>query len=199
MSRASGFDFFERRDGILHAENLPLPRIAAEFGTPSYVYSKAALTRAWHDFTAELAGRDALVCYAMKANSNLAVLNTFAKLGAGFDIVSGGELARVIAAKGDPRKVIFSGVGKREDEIAFALEQNILCFNLESAPELDRVAAVAQRAGLQAPISFRVNPDVDAGSAHRRHRLPHRLPVDRRLTAARSTRQDARPDRRSGA
>ena len=164
MSRASGFDFFERRDGILHAENLPLPRIAAEFGTPCYVYSKAALTRAWHDFTAELAGRDALVCYAMKANSNLAVLNTFAKLGAGFDIVSGGELARVIAAKGDPRKVIFSGVGKREDEIAFALEQNILCFNLESAPELDRVAAVAQRAGRQAPISFRVNPDVDAGT-----------------------------------
>ena len=164
MSSASGFDFFERRDGILHAENLPLPRIAAEFGTPCYVYSKAALTRAWHDFTAELAGRDALVCYAMKANSNLAVLNTFAKLGAGFDIVSGGELARVIAAKGDPRKVIFSGVGKREDEIAFALEQNILCFNLESAPELDRVAAVAQRAGRQAPISFRVNPDVDAGT-----------------------------------
>ena len=164
MSSASGFDFFERRDGILHAENLPLPRIAAEFGTPCYVYSKAALTRAWHDFTAELAGRDALVCYAMKANSNLAVLNTFAKLGAGFDIVSGGELARVIAAKGDPHKVIFSGVGKREDEIAFALEQNILCFNLESAPELNRVAAVAQRAGLQAPISFRVNPDVDAGT-----------------------------------
>ena len=164
MSSASGFDFFERRDGILHAENLPLPRIAAEFGTPCYVYSKAALTRAWHDFTAELAGRDALVCYAMKANSNLAVLNTFAKLGAGFDIVSGGELARVIAAKGDPHKVIFSGVGKREDEIAFALEQNILCFNLESAPELDRVAAVAQRAGRQAPISFRVNPDVDAGT-----------------------------------
>ena len=100
----------------------------------------------------------------MKANSNLAVLNTFAKLGSGFDIVSGGELARVIAAGGDPRKVIFSGVGKREDEIAFALEQNIYCFNLESAPELERVAVVAQRSGRQAPISFRVNPDVDAGT-----------------------------------
>ena len=164
MNLDSGFDFFERRNRQLYAEDVPFVRIAAEFGTPCYVYSKAALTRAWHDFTAELAGRDALVCYAMKANSNLAVLNTFAKLGAGFDIVSGGELARVIAAGGDARKVIFSGVGKREDEIALALEQNILCFNLESAPELQRVAAVAQRSGRQAPISFRVNPDVDAGT-----------------------------------
>ena len=156
--------FFERRNGQLHAENVPLAHIAAQYGTPVYVYSKAALIHAWSEFTAELTGRDALVCYAMKANSNLAVLSTFAKLGAGFDIVSGGELARVIAAGGDPRKVIFSGVGKREDEIAFALEQNILCFNLESAPELDRVNAVAQRMGHQAPISFRVNPDVDAGT-----------------------------------
>ena len=164
MSLRPDFEFFERRNGRLHAEEVPLAHIAAEFGTPCYVYSKAALTRAWNDFTAELAGRNALVCYAMKANSNLAVLNTFAKLGSGFDIVSGGELARVIAAGGDPRKVIFSGVGKREDEIAFALEQNILCFNLESAPELERVAAVAQRSGRQAPISFRVNPDVDAGT-----------------------------------
>ena len=157
-------DFFERRDGALHAEDVPLARIAAGFGTPAYVYSKAALTRAWNDFTAGLAGRDALVCYAMKANSNLAVLNTFAKLGAGFDIVSGGELSRVIAAGGDPRKVIFSGVGKREDEIAFALAQGIYCFNVESAPELERIDAVARRSGTQAPISFRVNPDVDAGT-----------------------------------
>ena len=158
------FDFFERRNGTLHAEDVPLTRIAAEFGTPVYVYSKAALTYSWNDFTAELAGHDALVCYAMKANSNLAVLSTFARLGAGFDIVSGGELARVLAAGGNPHKVIFSGVGKREDEIAFALAQDIHCFNIESAPELDRVNAVARRAGKQAPISFRVNPDVDAGT-----------------------------------
>ena len=164
MNLTPAFEFFPRRDGQLHVEDIPLARIAAEFGTPCYVYSKAALTRAWDDFTAGLAGRDALVCYAMKANSNLAVLHTFAKLGAGFDIVSGGELARVIAAQGDPRKVIFSGVGKREDEIAFALEQGILCFNLESAPELDRVAAVAQRMNRPAPVSFRVNPEVDAGT-----------------------------------
>ena len=158
------FDFFELRDGALHAEDVPLARIAAQFGTPAYVYSKAALTRAWTEFTAGLAGRDALVCYAMKANSNLAVLNTFAQLGAGFDIVSGGELSRVIAAGGDPRKVIFSGVGKREDEIAFALAQGIYCFNIESAPELERIDAIARRNGSQAPISFRVNPDVDAGT-----------------------------------
>ena len=158
------FDFFERRNGALHAEDVPLARIAAQFGTPAYVYSKAALTRAWNDFTAGLAGRDALVCYAMKANSNLAVLNTFAKLGAGFDIVSGGELSRVIAAGGDPRRVIFSGVGKRADEIAYALEQGIYCFNIESAPELERIDAIARRSGTQAPVSFRVNPDVDAGT-----------------------------------
>ena len=158
------FDFFERRGGQLHAENVPLTRIAAEFGTPTYVYSKAALTRAWHEFTAELAGHDALVCYAMKANSNLAVLDTFARLGAGFDIVSGGELMRVIAAGGNPHKVIFSGVGKRADEIALALQHDILCFNVESVPELERINTVAQRVGKQAPISFRVNPDVDAGT-----------------------------------
>ena len=158
------FDFFEPRDGQLHAEDVPLARIASEFGTPTYIYSKAALTRAWHEFTAELAGRDALVCYAMKANSNLAVLDTFARLGAGFDIVSGGELTRVIAAGGDPRKVIFSGVGKRVDEIALALRHDIHCFNIESLPELERVNAVAQGLGKQAPISFRVNPDVDAGT-----------------------------------
>lgn len=157
-------DFFERRNGALHAEDVPLARIAAGFGTPAYVYSRAALTRAWNDFTAGLAGRDALVCYAMKANSNLAVLNIFAQLGAGFDIVSGGELSRVIAAGGDPRKVIFSGVGKREDEIAFALAQDIYCFNIESAPELERIDAIARRSGTQAPVSFRVNPDVDAGT-----------------------------------
>ncbi len=158
------FDFFERRNGQLHAEDVPLTRIAAEIGTPTYVYSKGALTHAWREFTAELAGRQALVCYAMKANSNLAVLDTFARLGAGFDIVSGGELIRVIAAGGNPRKVIFSGVGKRVDEIALALQHDILCFNVESVPELERINAVALGAGKQAPISFRVNPDVDAGT-----------------------------------
>ena len=156
--------FFPLRAGELYVEDVPLARIAAEFGTPCFVYSKAALTAAWNDFTAELGGRDALVCYAMKANSNLAILSTFAKLGAGFDIVSGGELKRVLAAGGNPRKVIFSGVGKTVAEIEFALAQNILCFNIESAPELERVAQVAARLGKVAPISLRVNPDVDAGT-----------------------------------
>lgn len=158
----SGFRFFDYRADELHAEDVPLVRIAAEYGTPTYVYSCAALTTAWLDFTRELKGQDALVCYAMKANSNLAVLDTFARLGAGFDIVSGGELKRVIAAGGDPGKVIFSGVGKTETDIALALSHGIFCFNLESAPELDRVARVAAACGAVAPISIRVNPDVDA-------------------------------------
>lgn len=158
----SGFGFFEYRDGTLHAEDVALTRLAAEYGTPTYVYSRAALVAAWHAFTRELAGRDALVCYAMKANSNLAILDTFARLGAGFDIVSGGELKRVVAAGGDPAKVIFSGVGKTEAEIALALSCGILCFNLESAPELDRISRVAAACGTIAPISIRVNPDVDA-------------------------------------
>ena len=156
--------FFPYRQGELHVEEVPLARIAAEHDTPCFVYSKAALTAAWRDFTAELAGRDALVCYAMKANSNLAILSTFARLGAGFDIVSGGELKRVLAAGGDPAKVIFSGVGKTAAEIEYALDQGILCFNIESAPELERVAEVAKRIGKVAPISLRVNPDVDAGT-----------------------------------
>ena len=116
----SGFRFFAYRAGTLHAEDVPLARVAAEYGTPTYVYSRAALTAAWQEFTRELEGRDALVCYAMKANSNLAVLDTFARLGAGFDIVSGGELKRVLAAGGDPGKVIFSGVGKTEAAKALA-------------------------------------------------------------------------------
>lgn len=158
------FRFFEYRHGQLHVEDVPLARIAAEHGTPTYIYSRAALTAAWSDFTAELVGHDALVCYAMKANSNLAVLNTFAQLGAGFDIVSGGELKRVIAAGGDPSKVIFSGVGKTDGEIALALSHNVFCFNIESASELGRVNRMAALAGQRAPISLRVNPDVDAGT-----------------------------------
>ncbi|MFN0162846.1 MAG: diaminopimelate decarboxylase, partial [Burkholderiales bacterium] len=154
--------FFERRGGRLHVEDIPLEDLAAVHGTPTYVYSRGALVEAWRRFTAGLAGRDALVCYAMKANSNLAILATFARLGAGFDIVSGGELRRVIAAGGDPRKTIFSGVGKTAQEIGFALAQGIRCFNVESASELERIDSVARAAGKVAPISLRVNPDVDA-------------------------------------
>jgi diaminopimelate decarboxylase len=153
---------FEFRDGSLHAESVPLEAIAREFGTPCYVYSRAALAAALTRFQAACDGHDALVCYAVKANSNLAILNLFARMGAGFDIVSGGELARVIAAGGDPGKVIFSGVGKSAAEMRYALESGILCFNVESAPELARLAAVAGDAARRAPVSFRVNPDVDA-------------------------------------
>ena len=134
---------FEFRNGSLHAESVPLEAIARDFGTPCYVYSRAALAEALTQFQAACGGHDVLVCYAMKANSNLAILNLYADMGAGFDIVSGGELARVIAAVGDPRKVIFSGVGKSTAEMRYALESNILCFNVESAAELARLAAVA--------------------------------------------------------
>jgi diaminopimelate decarboxylase len=153
---------FAYRDGMLHAEQVPLDEIARRFGTPCYVYSRAAITAAYREFAEALHGRDALVCYSVKANSNLAVLALLAKLGAGFDIVSGGELARVIAAGGDSRKTLFSGVGKREDEIALALKSGIGCLNVESEAELARVAAVAKRLGKRAPIAFRVNPDIDA-------------------------------------
>jgi diaminopimelate decarboxylase len=153
---------FEFRNGTLHAESVPLEAIAREFGTPCYVYSRAALAAALTQFQAACDGHDALVCYAMKANSNLAILNLFAGMGAGFDIVSGGELARVIAAGSDPGKVIFSGVGKSAAEMRYALESGILCFNVESAAELTRLAAVAAEMRKLAPVSFRVNPDVDA-------------------------------------
>ncbi len=145
----------------LLVEGVPLARIATEFGTPSYVYSKAALVQAYVDFTTAFPKRDMLVCYAAKANSNLAILGLFAKLGAGFDIVSEGELLRVLAAGGDPRKIVFSGVGKRADEMRAALRHNILCFNVESQPELLRLAQVAHDMGARAPVSIRVNPDVD--------------------------------------
>ena len=153
---------FKFRNGSLHAESVSLEAIASKYGTPCFVYSRAALCAALTQFQSACAGHDALVCYAMKANSNLAILNLFAGMGAGFDIVSGGELARVIAAGGDPGKVIFSGVGKSAAEMRYALESGILCFNLESAAELTRLAAVAAETGKRAPVSFRVNPDVDA-------------------------------------
>jgi diaminopimelate decarboxylase len=152
---------FSHQDGVLHAESVPLPDIAARFGTPAYVYSKAQLLQNFGGYARPCQGRDALVCYAMKANSNLAILDLLARQGAGFDIVSGGELLRVIAAGGDPGKVIFSGVGKTVAEIALALEKGILCFNVESIPELHRINEVAGRLGKRAPVSLRVNPNVD--------------------------------------
>ena len=151
----------ERRGGTLHVEAVSLADIAEQFGTPCYVYSRKALTEAYNAYRDALSGHSALICYAVKANSNLAVLNLFARLGAGFDIVSGGELARVLAAGGDAKKVVFSGVGKSHEEIVKALRTGIKCFNIESAAELDRINAVAGDLGMEAPISFRVNPDVD--------------------------------------
>ena len=150
----------------LHFENVDLQAVADSYGTPVYVYSRAALTDAYQAFADTLAnhpaGKDGLVCFAVKANSNLGVLSLFAQLGSGFDIVSGGELARVLAAGGNPKKIVFSGVGKTEAEMVAALEAGILCFNVESSSELDRLAAIALRVGKRAPISLRVNPDVDA-------------------------------------
>jgi diaminopimelate decarboxylase len=153
---------FDYRHGVLCAEQLPLEDIARRFGTPCYVYSRAAIEEAYREYADALRGHDALVCYSVKANSNLAVLALLARLGAGFDIVSGGERARVLAAGGDPSKTVFSGVGKTAQEIEFALRRNILCLNLESEAELGRVAAIAARIGQRAPVAFRVNPDVDA-------------------------------------
>jgi len=155
---------FDYRDGVLCAEQAPLDDIARRFGTPAYVYSRAAIEGAYREFTRALEGRDALVCYSVKANSNLAILALLARLGAGFDIVSGGELARVLAAGGDPAKTLFSGVGKSEAEIELALERGIGCINVESAAELERVARIARRLGSRAPIALRVNPDIDAGT-----------------------------------
>jgi len=153
---------FVLREGILHAEEVSLADIADRFGTPCWVYSRRALEAALDEFQSELGGIDALVCYAIKANSNLAVLDVLARRGAGFDIVSGGELKRVLAAGADPRRIVFSGVGKSAGEMELALQAGILCFNVESAAELDRLDSVAGALGKVAPISLRVNPDVDA-------------------------------------
>jgi diaminopimelate decarboxylase len=155
-------EYFHYQDGALYAEQVPLADIAAQFGTPCYVYSRAALTDSLRQFNDALQGREHLICYAVKANSNLAVLNLLARLGAGFDIVSGGELQRVLAAGGDARKVVFSGVGKTVAEMRMALDAGILCFNVESDAELDRLDRVAAGMGRIAAISLRVNPDVDA-------------------------------------
>ena len=155
-------DYFNYRDDMLYAEDVAVADIAAQHGTPCYVYSRATLERHWHAFNNALSDRPHLVCYAVKANSNLAILNLFARLGSGFDIVSVGELERVLAAGGDPKKVVFSGVGKQTDEIRRALQVGIYCFNVESAAELEVINQVAAELGVQAPVSLRVNPDVDA-------------------------------------
>jgi diaminopimelate decarboxylase len=154
-----GFDY---RAGALCADGVSLEEIARRFGTPCYVYSRAVIEANFARFAQALAGRPSLIAYSVKANSNLAVLGLMARLGAGFDIVSGGELARVLAAGGNARKVVFSGVGKSEAEIEQALRAGVLCLNLESEAELDRVDAIAARLGVRAPVAFRVNPDVDA-------------------------------------
>ena len=152
---------FDYRNGELHAEAVPLARVAERYGTPCYVYSRAAVTQTFRAFDTAFAGRDHLVCYAVKANSSLALLNVLARLGCGFDIVSGGELARVQAAGGDPGKIVFSGVGKTAEEMRQALMAGILCFNVESESELLRLEAVAAQCGRTAALSLRVNPDVD--------------------------------------
>ncbi|SEL31471.1 diaminopimelate decarboxylase [Colwellia chukchiensis] len=157
-------DFFNRKQQALYAEQCPVTELAKQYGTPLYIYSRATIERHWHAFDQAAGTRPHLVCYAVKANSNIAVLNVMARLGSGFDIVSQGELMRVLEAGGDPKKVVFSGVGKTAEEIAFALKLGIYCFNVESAAELDRIQTVAQTLDIIAPISLRVNPDVDAGT-----------------------------------
>lgn len=154
---------FNYKHDTLHAEQVSLPAIATQFGTPCYVYSRAEITARYQAFAHAASAHPAsLVCYAVKANSNLALLNLLARLGSGFDIVSAGELRRVIAAGGNPDKIVFSGVGKSAEEIRFALHTGIKCFNVESAAELDRIQQVASSINKVAPVSVRVNPDIDA-------------------------------------
>ena len=157
-------DHFEYRNGRLCAEDVPVADIAATVGTPCYIYSRATIERHWRAFDRAFGDHPHLVCYAVKANSNLAVLNLLARLGSGFDIVSVGELERVLAAGGDPGKVVFSGVGKRRDELERALQLNIRCFNVESEAELALLEQVAAERGQPAPVSLRINPDVDANT-----------------------------------
>ncbi|MGD8999315.1 MAG: diaminopimelate decarboxylase [Granulosicoccaceae bacterium] len=155
---------FSLQHGQWYAEQAPLAQIAEQYGTPAYVYSRAALENHWRAFDSAFGDLPHLVCYAVKANSNLAVLNVLARLGSGFDIVSAGELERVLQAGGEPSRVVFSGVGKRHDEIARALETGIRCFNVESTAELVRINEVAGSHGVRAPVSLRINPDIDAGT-----------------------------------
>ena len=155
-------DFFQYKNEQLYVEDLPVKQLAEEFGTPLYIYSRATLERHWHAFDSALGKHPHLICYAVKANSNIGILNVMAKLGSGFDIVSQGELERVLAAGGDASKVVFSGVAKSRTEIMRALEIGIRCFNVESVAELHHINQIAGEMGKIAPISLRVNPDVDA-------------------------------------
>ena len=157
-------DAFQRRDGELFAEGVALSAVAQRFGTPTYVYSRAHIEAQYNAYADALQGTSSLVCFAVKANSNLAVLNVLARLGAGFDIVSGGELERVLAAGGCADRVVFSGVGKTRADMRRALEVGVHCFNVESTDELERLQEVAAELGVRAPVSLRVNPDVDAGT-----------------------------------
>ncbi|CAB3669460.1 diaminopimelate decarboxylase [Achromobacter pestifer] len=158
----AGHPYFQYRNNVLYAEDVPLDHLAHGLGTPLYVYSRAALKAAWETYRSAVGRRPVLVCYGMKANSNLAVLKEFARLGAGFDIVSGGELKRALVAGADPSKIVFSGVGKQAWEIRDALAAKVKCFNVESVAELHRLSEVAEHLGVRAPVSLRVNPDVDA-------------------------------------
>ncbi|WP_088143458.1 diaminopimelate decarboxylase [Achromobacter xylosoxidans] len=158
----AGHPYFQFRNNVLYAEDVPLDHLAEKLGTPLYVYSRAALKAAWESYRNAVGQHPVLVCYGMKANSNLAVLKEFARLGAGFDIVSGGELKRALAAGADPSKIVFSGVGKQAWEMRAALTAKVKCFNVESEAELRRLSEVAHGMGLRAPVSLRVNPDVDA-------------------------------------
>ena len=155
-------DYFNYRDNELFAEDIAVQDIVKKYGSPCYIYSRATLERHWHAFDKAFQDHSHLICYAVKANSNIGLLNLLARLGSGFDIVSIGELERVIAAGGDPKKVVFSGIGKREDEILAALKIGIRCFNIEVRDELDRINHLAKLLGVIAPVSFRVNPNVDA-------------------------------------
>jgi len=155
-------DYFNYQQQQLFVEQVSVAEIVKQYGSPCYIYSKATLERHWHAFNNSFGSQKHLICYAVKANSNLAILNLFARLGSGFDIVSIGELQRVLTAGGDAKKIVFSGVGKRKDEILAALQVGIRCFNVEVSGELDRINACAEQLGVIAPISFRVNPDVDA-------------------------------------
>jgi diaminopimelate decarboxylase len=155
-------DYFNYRNDELFAEDVAVQDIVYKYGSPCYIYSRATLERHWHAFDRAFGEQPHLICYAVKANSNIAILNLLARLGSGFDIVSLGELERVITAGGDPKKIVFSGVGKREDEILAALKIGIRCFNIEVSGELDRINRLAGQLGVIAPVSFRVNPDVDA-------------------------------------
>ena len=183
---------FSRNGGVLGVDGVPLERIAEQFGTPCYVYSRASIESAFRDFDEGLGGVDHLVCYAVKANSNIAILDVLQRLGAGFDIVSGGELKRVLAAGGRADRVIFSGVGKSEAEMREGLAAGIRCFNVESEPELERLNAVARSMGRRAPVSLRINPDVDArthpyistGMAGNKFGIPHARAVEAYRKAA---------------